>query len=361
MSKLSPTPGVAKLAPYKQGGSQIAGVDHPVKLSANESSHGPSPMALKAYQEAAKTLHRYPDGDQYELRKAIGETHRLDPNRIVCGNGSDELIQLMTRAYVRPGDEALLSENGFIMSNIHCVAQGAELVIAPEKNYKVDVDALLARVSDKTRFCAIANPNNPTGTFIDYSELRRLHAGLPKNCLLLIDDAYAEYVWDKHYADGSALVDQFDNVVMTRTFSKIYGLPALRIGWAYCPESIVDISGRIRTPFNTNAAALAAAAAAVLDTQFVARVKAYNKQSLEKIQTVVPDLGIEIIPSQANFYLLKFPREIGKSGAAAAQHLMSRGIIPRPAVGDDQHLRISVGLDNENQAVLAALAEYMEH
>ncbi|GAA6152226.1 histidinol-phosphate transaminase [Pseudoteredinibacter isoporae] len=360
MSKLSPAPGVAKLAPYKQGQSQIDGVENPIKLSSNESSHGPSPAALKAYEDVAKNLNRYPDGSQYELRKAIGETYQLDPNRIVCGNGSDELIQLMVRAYVRPGDEALLSENGFIMSNIHCVAQGAELVIAPEKDYKVDVDALLARVTDKTRFCTIANPNNPTGTFIESSELRRLHAGLPEDCLLLIDDAYAEYVWDDNYEDGSALVDEFDNVVMTRTFSKIYGLPALRIGWAYCPESIVDASGRIRTPFNTNASALAAAAAAVRDTEFVAKVKAHNKQSLERIQSVLGNLGIEVIPSQTNFYLLKFPQRSGKSGAAAAQHLMSRGIIPRPAGGDDQYLRISVGLDSENDAVLTALTEYME-
>ncbi|MEX2961655.1 histidinol-phosphate transaminase [Microbulbifer sp. TYP-18] len=359
MSKLEPVSGVLKLAPYKQGQSQIDGVSNPIKLSSNESSHGPSPRALEAYQDAAATLNRYPDGSQYELRHAIAVVHNLDADKIICGNGSDELIQLMVRTYVRPGDQALLSENGFIMSNIHCVAQGAELVIAPEKDYRVDVDALLERVTEKTRFCTIANPNNPTGTFISGSELRRLHAGLPENCLLLIDDAYAEYVWDESYEDGSSLVEEFENVVMTRTFSKIYGLPSLRIGWAYCPESVVRSAGRIRTPFNTNGPALAAAKAAVKDIEFTARIKAHNKASLIHIREAVGAMGIEIIPSQTNFYLMKFPESQGKSGSDAAAFLQSRGIIPRPAGGSDQYLRISVGLDQENQAVLSALADYM--
>lgn len=359
MTKLKAVPGVSKLAPYVQGQSSIEGVSNPIKLSSNESSHGPSEAAEKAYQAASVTLNRYPDGSQFELRKAIGETHGLDANRIICGNGSDELIQLMVRAYVGAGDEALLSENGFIMSNIHCVAQGAELVIAPEKNYHVDVDAMLARVTDKTKFCTIANPNNPTGTYITGAELRRLHAGLPEDCLFLIDDAYAEYIWDPAYEDGSALVDEFDNVVMTRTFSKIYGLPSLRIGWAYCPESVVGVVGRIRTPFNTNAPALAAAAAAVRDVDYTASIKAHNKASLEAIQTSLGAMGIAVIPSQTNFYLLKFPADQGKSGSAAGAFLQSRGIIPRPAGGSDQYLRISVGLDSENDAVISALGDYM--
>jgi histidinol-phosphate aminotransferase len=194
MSGPNARPGVMRLAPYVQGQSAIVGISDPIKLSSNESSQGPSPHALKAYHDAAVHLNRYADGSQSELRNAIGEVHNLDPQRIICGNGSDELIQLMARAYVGDGHEALLSENGFIMSNIHCIAQGAKLVIAPEKNYKIDVDALLERVTDKTRFCTIANPNNPTGTYINGEELRRLHAGLPDTCLFLIDDAYAEYV-----------------------------------------------------------------------------------------------------------------------------------------------------------------------
>lgn len=359
MSKLQAVSGVQKLSPYVQGQSKIDGVANPIKLSSNESSHGPSPQAMKAYTQAGETLNRYPDGTQTVLRQAIGETLGLDPDMIMCGNGSDELIQLMVRAYINPGDEALLSENGFIMSNIHSLAQGAELVIAPEKDYKVDVDALLARVTDKTRFCTIANPNNPTGTYISGDELRRLHAGLPENCLFLIDDAYAEYVTAPDYEDGAALVEAFDNVVMTRTFSKIYGLPSLRIGWAYCPQSVIGMVGRIRTPFNTNGPALAVAAAAIRDEEFVERIKVHNAQWLSRISEALTATGIEVIPSVTNFYLLKFPAEQGKTGAQAGQFLQSKGIIPRPAAGSDEFLRITVGLDHENEAVLSALKEYM--
>lgn len=359
MSGLQARPGVLRLAPYVQGQSAIAGVSNPIKLSSNESSQGPSPKAIAAYQEAAQHLNRYPDGSQSELRRAIGEVHNLDPERIICGNGSDELIQLMARAYVGDGHEALLSENGFVMSNIHCTAQGAELVIAPEKDYRVDVDALLARVSEKTRFCTIANPNNPTGTYINGSELRRLHAGLPDNCLFLIDEAYAEYVTAGDYETGIALADEFENVVVTRTFSKIYGLPFLRIGWAYCSASVAGLVQRIRTPFNTNGAAMVAAVAAVRDTDYVETIRQHNTLWLEQINVALTALGIEVIPSQANFYLLRFAPDSGKSGNDAAAFLQSRGIIPRPAGGSDQFLRITVGLDYENEAVLSALTDYM--
>lgn len=359
MSGLQPRPGLLKLAPYVQGQSTIEGVANPIKLSSNESSQGPSPAALEAYRQAGEQLNRYPDGSQTALRQAIGETFGLDPTRIICGNGSDELIQMMVRAYVGEGDEALLSENGFIMTNIHCMAQGAELVIAPEKDYRVDVDALLERVTDKTRFCSIANPNNPTGTYISGKELRRLHAGLPENCLLLIDDAYAEYVTADDYEDGTALVDEFDNVVMTRTFSKVYGLPSVRIGWAYCPSSVVGVVGRIRTPFNTNGPALAAAIAAVKDQAYVEEIVQHNTKWLAKISTALTEMGIEVIPSVTNFYLMRFAEDSGKSGSDAAAFLQSRGIIPRPAGGSDSFLRITVGLDHENEAVLAALADYM--
>ncbi len=359
MSKLLAVPGVLQLSPYVQGQSVIEGVEDPIKLSSNESSHGPSPTALAAYQDAASQLNRYPDGSQSGLRQAIGETFGLDPSRILCGNGSDELILMMVRAYVRQGDEVLLSENGFVMSNIHSLAQGGKLVIAPERDYRVDVDALLERVTENTRFCTIANPNNPTGTYITGDEMRRLHAGLPSTCLLLIDDAYAEYVDKDDYEDGSALVDEFENVVMTRTFSKIYGLPSLRIGWAYCPASVVGVVGRLRTPFNTNGPALAAAEAAIRDVDYVAKIRQHNNESLVRITQAVEAMGIEIVPSVANFYLLKFSDGSGKTGSSAAEFLKARGIIPRPAGESAQYLRITVGLDHENEAVLNALSDYM--
>ncbi|MFT5485045.1 MAG: histidinol-phosphate aminotransferase [Halieaceae bacterium] len=356
---LEPRPGVLRLKPYVQGQSTLQGVGNPIKLSSNESSQGPSPRALAAYLEAAKDLNRYPDGSQLGLREAIAEVHALDPQQILCGNGSDELIQLMVRAYVGGGDEALLSENGFIMSNIHCIAQGAELVIAPEKNYRVDVDALLERVTEKTRFCTIANPNNPTGTYITEQELRRLHAGLPDNCLFLIDDAYAEYVTATDFFDGHALVEEFNNVVVTRTFSKIYGLPALRIGWAHCSKEVFELVQRIRTPFNTNGPALAAATAAVLDHAYTAQVCRENDYWRSELTSKLSLLGMTVIPSQANFYLLKFATDTGKNGTNAASFLQQRGIIPRPTGGSDQFLRITIGVESENLAVLDALKDYM--
>ena len=359
MSRLAPRPGVLRLAPYQPGQSQIEGVGEPLKLSSNESSQGPCPAAIAAYQAAGRHLNRYPDGHQTALRAAIAEVHTLDGGRILCGNGSDELIQLMVRAYVGYGHEALLSENGFVMSNIHCTAQGADLVIAPEKNFTVDVDAILARVTERTRFCTIANPNNPTGTYITGAELRRLHRGLPENCLFLIDDAYAEYVTAADYADGAALVDEFENVVMTRTFSKIYGLPLLRIGWAYCPQPVFDLVQRIRTPFNTNGAALAAAVAAVQDQAYLKKIRQHNAWWRSRITEQLNALGIEVIPSQANFYLLRFDKATAKNGTSAAAFLHSRGIIPRPVCGFDQCLRITIGLEHENIAVLEALTTYM--
>lgn len=360
LAALTPVPSVMKLSPYVQGESSISGVENPIKLSSNESSHGPSPLALKAYQAFSAQINRYPDGSQRKLREAISKVHGLNADQIICGNGSEELILLAVRAYLRPGDEALLSENGFIMSNIHAIAQGAEVLIAPEKSYRVDVDALLDRITPQTRFCTIANPNNPTGTYISDSEMRRLHAGLPGNCLLLIDNAYAEYVDQKDFANGAALVDEFENVIMTRTFSKIYGLSGLRIGWAYCPSEIISVLQRIRTPFNTNGPAMAAAAAAVQDMEFTRSVKEHNAGSLSKISSELTRLGIEVIPSVANFYLLRFDPESGKSGSEAAAFLQSRGIIPRPAGGSDEFLRITVGIDHENDAVIEALTEYME-
>jgi histidinol-phosphate aminotransferase len=359
LTGLIPVSSVMKLSPYVQGESSIIGVDEPIKLSSNESPHGPSPLALKAYQAFATQLNRYPDGSQQELREAISRVYGLDAERIICGNGSDELILLVVRAYLRPGDEALMSENGFIMSNIHSIAQGAELVIAPEKKYRIDVDAMLDRVTEKTRFCTVANPNNPTGTYLSDSEMRRLHAGLPENCLLLIDNAYAEYVDQEDFESGARLVDEFENVVMTRTFSKIYGLSGMRIGWAYCPAEMISVLQRIRTPFNANGPAMAAAAAAVLDTEFVRSIKEQNNHSLLKISQELTRLGIEVIPSTTNFYLLRFDPQSGKSGTEAAAFLQSRGIIPRPAGGSDVFLRITVGLNHENDAVIEALTEYM--
>lgn len=359
MTALTPQPQLLKLRPYIPGKRSIHGHPNPIKLSSNESSYGPSPAALAAYQQAGQQLHRYPDESQLDLRQAIAKTLGLKLESIVCGSGSEELIQLLVRAYLGPGDEALISENGFVMSEIHCTVQGAELVRAPERDYRLDVEALLDRVTPKTRFCTIANPNNPTGTYISGDELRRLQAGLPENCLLLIDSAYAEYVTKEDYEAGESLVNEFDNVVMTRTFSKIYGLSSLRIGWAYCPPSIIARIQQIRSPFNTNGPALAAATAAMRDIAYIEEVRRHNADWLQRIETTLTAIGIEVVPSATNFYLIRFADGSDKSGTQAALFLHSRGIIPRPAGNSDQFLRITVGLDQENERVLEALTDYM--
>ena len=253
---------IMELRPYVQGRSSLAGIAYPVKLSSNESSYGPSPRARNAYREAEELLHRYPDGAQEDLRQALAQTYGLSSEGIICGNGSEELIGLLIRAYVGDGDEIVLSENHFMMCPIYGRTQGARIVLADESDYRVDVDAMLGCVTPATRMVIVANPNNPTGTYIPASEIRRLQRALPAHVLLLLDGAYSEYVVAEDYEDGSGLVAEYDNVVMTRTFSKIHGLAGLRIGWAYAPAHVIDALQRIRTPFNTNRAALAAAAEA---------------------------------------------------------------------------------------------------
>jgi len=250
MTALTPRPGILKIAPYVPGKDSVDGKETIAKLSSNEGALGPSPKAMAAYAKAQAELHRYPDGDSTKLRAAIGRHYGLDAERIVCGAGSDELINLLVRAYAGPGDELLYSQFGFLMYPINALGVGATPVAAPEKDYCADVDAMLTKVSDKTRVVCLANPNNPTGSYVTKDDIRRLHAGLPKNVLLVIDAAYAEYVSRNDYESGVELVDQAENVVMTRTFSKIYGMGGLRLGWLYGPAGIVDVIGRLRQPLD---------------------------------------------------------------------------------------------------------------
>lgn len=362
MSELPrPRPELLQLDPYVQGKSGIAGIREPVKLSSNESAYGPSPRAIEAYHAAAARIHRYPDGSQTELRHAIAATHGLAPGRVVCGNGSEELIGLLIRSYVGAGEELLLSENHFMMCSIYGRIQGASLQFAPEHAGRVSVEALLERVTERTRMVAIANPNNPTGTLLERAQIARLHAGLPSHVLLLLDGAYAEYVEDEDFDAGVELAAGAANVVMTRTFSKIYGLAGLRIGWAYCPEHVLEILQRIRTPFNASTPAMAAAAAAVRDVEYVREIRARNGRELRRIRGALLDLGLHVLPSATNFYLVDFGGRRGKSALAAARFLESRGVIPRPvrSGASDQALRITVGLPEENDQALAALAAYV--
>lgn len=346
------------IAPYQQGKSQISGHKKVIKLSSNEGCFGPSPAAASAYTEVAGKLHRYPDGAQHGLRDAIASTHKIDANRIVCGNGSEELIGLLTRCYVGEADELLLSENHFVMCSIYGKAQGATIVLAPEDNYVTDIDAVLERVSPRTKMIALANPNNPTGTYVGRSEIQRLIDAVPTNILILLDGAYAEYVVRDDFDAGIQWVESNQNVVTTRTFSKMYGLAGLRIGWAYGPAPIIEVVNRLRTPFNASLPAMAAATAAIGDKKHVERVVQHNERWQKKIRESLVARDVTVVPSVANFYLMHFDNVPGRSTAGATSFLESKGIIPRPA-GGDRCLRLTIGNDEENEAVLGALHEYL--
>jgi len=359
MSALTPRPGIMKIAPYVPGKDSIDGKETIAKLSSNEGALGPSPKAMAAYAKAASELHRYPDGDTSKLRKAIGRHFGLDPARIVCGAGSDEILNLLVRAYCGPGDELLYSQYGFLMYAINALGVGATPVAAPARDYGSDIDALLAAVTDKTRIVCLANPNNPTGTYVTKDDVRRLHAGLPKNVLLIIDAAYAEYVSKNDYESGVELVDQAENVVMTRTFSKIYGLGGLRLVWMYGPAGIVDVMSRLRQPFNVNLAAQIAGVAALDDIAHTDASRTNNDIWLPWLSAELTKLGLKPLPSVGNFLLVGFGSK--ERAAAANEWMMNDGLIPRLVAGYGlpEHLRITVGTETEVKAVQASLARFV--
>ena len=297
---------IQMLAPYKQGKSQVLGHDNPIKLSSNESPLGPSPLALQAYREAGNQLHRYPDGAQSDLREAIGDVFSLNPDRIVCGNGSEELQLLLVRAFLSQGDEVIFSEHSFVMGKIHALAQGASVVTAPEPEHRASVDEILSRITSATRMIMIASPNNPVGDYIRRDELKRLIEGTPSDVIILYDGAYADYITAADYDTGLTLTDDYPNVVVTRTFSKLYGLAGLRIGWMYAHGSIIDPIQRIRTPFNANIAAMAAAEAAVRDVEYAAKIREHNNRWLKRVRKELTDMGLHVFPTVANFYLIQF-------------------------------------------------------
>ena len=280
-----PRPGILEISPYVGGKAEAGGGVPVIKLSSNESAIGPSPKAKAAYADLAATLHRYPDGGATALRRALGRRFNLDPERLVCGAGSDELLALLVRGYAGPGDEVLMSEHGFLMYKISALAAGANVVMAPEKDLRADVDALLARVTSRTRIVFVANPNNPTGSYLSGEELARLHAGLPADVLLVIDAAYAEFVSAADYTSGQELAQAHANVVMTRTFSKLFGLAALRVGWMLAGAEVTDVVNRIRGPFNLSQAGQAAAVAALEDQDHQTAAKAHNDRWLPWLAT----------------------------------------------------------------------------
>jgi len=358
----TPKPGILDIAPYVGGRAGAPGAARVFKLSSNESPLGTSPAAIEAFQAVARHLEVYPEGSARSLREAIGEVHGLNPDRIVCGNGSDELLTMLAGAYLRPGDEVLFSQHAFVVYRIVTLANSAIPVSVPEKNLRTDVDAMLAAVTPRTRMIYLANPNNPTGSYLTGEEVRRLHAGLPSTTLLVIDAAYAEYVRRNDYESGIEMVSQFDNVVMTRTFSKIYGLAGLRVGWAFCPAHVVDVMHRVRGPFNVSVPALAAAAAAVRDRRHVETALVHNDRWREWLTEHIRKLGLRADESVGNFILIHFPSEGPHTAKKADAFLTARGLILRAVANYDlpDCLRLTVGTEEANRLVVAALGDFLK-
>lgn len=353
---LTPQPGIMEIALYQGGAGHIDGVAEVVKLSSNENPYGASRRALDAFRQAAGQLHIYPSSNHLALREAIGDVHGMDPAQIICGVGSDEIISILCYAYAGPGDEVLYTEHGFGMYKISALAAGAKPVVAPERDRCVDVDLLLDAVTEHTRLVFIANPANPTGTMIDQDALERLADGLPERTLLVLDGAYAEYV--DGYDAGRALIDARENVFMTRTFSKIYGLGGLRVGWGYGPQEIIDTLNRLRGPFNLSGPALAAAEVAMRDQSFVTRCRAENARMRSWLIAALAELGIPADEAFGNFILARF--ETKEAAIACDAYLKSKGIIVRlvAGYGFPDCLRITIGDETACRRVVAAVAEF---
>jgi histidinol-phosphate aminotransferase len=365
MTSPTPKPGLLDIELYVGGRSSLPGMAKVHKLSSNESPLGPGAKAVAALGAAAHDLQLYPDGGSHLLREAIGAAYALDPGRIVVGGeGSGPLLTMLANAYLRPGDEVIFSRHAFALYEIATRANSAIPVIVPEKHtnggIKVDVAAMLAAVSAKTRLVYIANPNNPTGTYLSRDEVARLHAGLPPHVLLVIDAAYGEYVTAEDYDDGLKLAVNADNVVVTHTFSKIHGLAALRLGWLYAPRAICDVLNRIRGPFNTSAIQQAVGAAAIADREHLAASVGHNTKWRDWLTREIRALGLRVDDSVANFVLIHFAPG-AKNAAAADKFLCARGVILRQVAGYGlpDSLRLTIGTEEANRAVVAALGEFV--
>lgn len=354
MSGPTPKDGVLDMPAYVGGREAVDGIDNPFKLSANENPLGASPKALAALETLGDPS-IYPDGSALALRQKLAAVHGLDAARIVCGNGSDDILTLLAQAYLGAGDEMLHTAHAFLIYKLAGRATGATPIEVAEDNLTANVDALLAAVSDKTKIVFLANPNNPTGTMLGHDEIARLHAGLPAHVLLVLDGAYAEYVEPAHYPAAFDMVAAHDNVVTTRTFSKAYGLAALRLGWGYCPPAVADALNRSRGPFNINAAAMQAGLAALDDQAHIEKSRAHNTQWRDWLVQQIGGLGIGVRSTEANFILLEFADVAQAENAEAA--MCAAGVIPRAltAYGLPTRLRLSVGTEAGNRAAVAAL------
>jgi histidinol-phosphate aminotransferase len=353
---IRPQPGIMDIALYQGGKAHVSGVANVVKLSSNENPFGPSDKAKEAFAKSVHQLHRYPSTDHAALRQAIAETHRLDAGRIICGVGSDEIIHFLCQAYAGPGDEVLYTEHGFLMYKISAMAAGATPVEVAERERTTDVDALLAACTERTKLVFIANPNNPTGTMISAGEVARLARGLPPQAILVLDGAYAEYV--EGFDAGLSLVEAMPNVVMTRTFSKIYGLGGLRIGWGYGPQAIIDVLNRIRGPFNLSNTQLETAEAAVRDQDYVAKCRAENARLRHWLAEALAEVGVPSDTSMANFVLARFAST--EEAEACDDYLQGQGLIVRRVASYNlpHCLRITVGDEASCRRIAYAVGQF---
>ncbi len=354
----APKPGILDIAPYVGGKSRIEGVAEPMKLSSNENMLGAGSKAREAYEAAVRNIHVYPDGRATKLRQAVADHHGLEPERLIFGNGSDEVFALLNQTYLTPGDNIVTGQYGFLAYRISALANQAEVKLAPEPNFKATPEALLEQVDERTRIVYVSSPSNPTGSYNTGEEIRRLHAGLRPDILLVIDEAYAEYVTEPDWETSFGLARDSENIVVTRTFSKIHGLGGLRIGYGYAPLKVAEAVDRIRLPFNVSVPGIEAAVAALGD-------EAHQKASRELIHTWRPRMtqairgfGFEVLPSAGNFVLVRF--KDGDQARRANDYLNSKGVIVRPVggYGLPEALRITIGTEDQNRAVLDALSEF---
>jgi histidinol-phosphate aminotransferase len=355
-------PGIAGLRPYVPGKpiselERELGVTGSIKMASNENPLGPSPKAIEAAQVALRELARYPDGGGFELREALGRKHGVDRNCITLGNGSNDVLDMIARVFLHPCVETVMSEHAFAVYPISSQAVGATIRIAPARDYGHDLDAMRERVGEHTRVVWIANPNNPTGTWLARERLHAFLASLPEHVVAVVDEAYVEYVDEPYYPDASQWLDEFANLIVTRTFSKAYGLAALRVGYALSSPDIADLLNRVRQPFNVNSVALAAALAALDDDDHVRRGVELNRAGMAQMIEGLNALGLGFIPSACNFLAV----DLGQPAGPVDQAMLREGVITRPIgnYGLPSHLRVTIGLPDENARFLAALRKVL--
>ena len=349
------------ISPYVPGKSDSGSTKRIIKLSSNETPLGTSDKVLNVLKNSTINPYRYPDGSANNLREALAKKHSLGKDRIICGNGSDEILSLLAHCFSGPGDEVIYSQHGFLVYPIAVKAAGANPVTAPEKNLRSDVESIIKLSTNNTKLCYIANPNNPTGTYLSIEELVALRRGLPEETILVIDSAYAEYVEKSDYSDGINLVNKYDNIVCTRTFSKIYGLAALRIGWMYASRDIVEYMNRIRLPFNTNSIAQTAAIEALKDNDFIKNAKKHNDIWKPWIEKKLQEIGLDTVDGVANFVLAKFNNELQAN--LCYQFLEKKGILVRSIKEYKlpEYLRITVGLEEENKIMCEEIKNFLNY